>query len=565
MDHIHITPAFTARLNQIANEKNFRIDKSFVDWYLRTKFDTRCCKIHLTDGASDGEIDGIVFEGDVVYIVQSKFSENILKGRNATPLSIGDYAKFDKTISSFENKDNFDEYLKTVESSLHSLYKKVFEVYQNNPDLVVWEITTLHKSSPAGERRVINRDKINYHYYDYNLRLFELSMEGATPLAKPLDLNFTENPFITEDANTGIKSYIVQVFLKDFIEYTDNDPYFTIISRNVRNDLHSDINDSIKQTYLDHPEEFWYSHNGMTIICERATIKGKKFLLVGPNIINGAQTIHSVKGLSRRDPKAKVLVKIIEIPPQANIPKKFIDNIILRTNQQNKMYTYDLKANDPLQVSLASKFLEFKIFYDRRRGDWDLNKRIYRNEGLERLQSKELAQILVACRPDLGGVLTAKENIEALFTDKYFEKIFSTPFDEILLKYYLFYLVKDSIHDIKNRKPTRREKNIAVFTCFAIVWESIETHNQISRWCTAHKLNPNMLYYKNRKSKMFQRVMRDLFYDCWNKFLSESRKIETLRPSDFFNKSKKWNTDMRKKFIPRYRHKIIKSMQRILD
>lgn len=565
MDYIYIIPAFSARLNQIAHEKNFRVDKAFVDWYLRTKFDNRCCKIYLTDGTSDGEIDGIVFEGEIVYIVQSKFSENVLKGKNITPLSIGDYAKFDKTVSSFENKENFEEYLKTIESSLHSLYKKVFEIYQKNADLVVWEITTLHKSSLTGEKRVHNRDKINYYYYDYNLRLCGLSLEGATPLAKPIDLNFTENPFITEDIHTGIKSYIAQVFLKDFIDYTDGDPYFTIISRNVRNDLHSDINDKIKQTYLRHPEEFWYSHNGMTIICERATIKGKKFLLVGPNVINGAQTIHSVKGLSKRDPKAKILVKIIEIPPQANIPKKFIDNIILRTNQQNKMYTYDLKANAPLQVSLASKFLEYHIFYDRRRGDWDINKRIYKNEGLKRLQSKELAQILVACRSDLGGVLTAKENIEALFTDKYFSKIFSTPFEEVLFKYYLFYLVKDSIRNIKTKKPTRREKNIVVFTCFAIVWEAIESHNQLSKWCTVHKLNPDKFRFKNRHSRMFQRTMKSLFSDCWSKFVSESKKLETLRPSDFFNKSKKWNSYLRKKFVPKYKHGIVKSIQRILQ
>ena len=70
------------------------------------------------------------------------------------------------------------------------------------------------------------------------------------------------------------------------------------------------------------------------------------------------------------------------------------------------------------------------------------------------MQSKELAQILVACRYDLGGVLTAKENIEALFTDKYFRKIFSTPFEEVLFKYYLFCLVKNSIRNIKTKKPT---------------------------------------------------------------------------------------------------------------
>lgn len=565
MNYNYIIPAFAARLNKISNDKNFRKDKAFVDWYLRTKFDVRRCSINLTDGSSDGEIDGIVFEGDITYIIQSKFSEKILKGYNATVLPIGEYAKFDKTISAFENKENFNEYIKTIDASLRDLYTQTFKRCQKNPDLVVWEMTTLYKPSPSGERRVENKDKINYHYYDYNIRLCELSLEGATPLAKPIELNFTENPLITDDHHTRIKSYIAQVFLRDFIDYTDDDPYFTIISRNVRNDLRSEINDQIRHTYLHHPEEFWYSHNGMTIICEQATIKGKKFLLVGPNIINGAQTIHSVKGLDKRDPKACILVKIIEIAPEARISTKFINNIILRTNQQNKIYTYDLKANDPLQVKLATQFLEHRIFYDRRRGDWDINKRIYRNEGLERLQSRELAQILVTCRIDLGGVLTAKGSIEELFTDKYFYRIFEGDFDVILFKYFLFYLVSDSILNIKTQKQSRRERNIVVFNCFAIVWDALESCRDISDWCIANKLDTSKLIYGNNKTKNFQYVMKELFRECWNKYLSEIKRQETLRPTDFFSKSRKWNKYFIKKYVPKYRNKMIKSIQKILE
>lgn len=564
MDHKYITPAFNQFINKIANDKNFTIEKAFIYWYLHTKFGKHC-KINITDGSSDGEIDAVVFEGDIVYVIQSKFSENIFRDRNPSSLSLGDYSKFDKTISSFDNKENFEEYLKTVESSLHILYKKIFQIYQKNPELVVFEITTLHSPSPSGERRFHNRDKINYYYYNYNLRLFELSLEGATPLAKSIELNFTENPLICEDPYTKIKSYVARVFLKDFINYTDDDPYFMIISRNVRNDLHSEINNKIKETYLTAPEEFWYSHNGMTIICERATIRGRTFLLVGPNIINGAQTIHSIKGLEKRDPKAKVLVRIIEIPADANVSRGFINNIIFRTNQQNKMYTYDLKANDPFQVSLATKFLEFKVFYDRRRGDWDINKRIYRNEGLYRLKSTDLAKILVSCRSDLGGVITAKQNIEELFTDRYFQKIFDVPFDEVLFKYYLFYAVERAISGINSKRITRRERGITVFTCFAIVWEAIESYKELKKWLTLHKLDSNKLSPNNPHSRMFKETMKSLFSDCWNKFLVENKKLDTLRPSDFFNKSKKWNSYLRNKFIPRHRSKIIKSIGRMFE
>lgn len=220
---------------------------------------------------------------------------------------------------------------------------------------------------------------------------------------------------------------------------------------------------------------------------------------------------------------------------------------------------------DPLQVSLAADFLQFKIFYDKRRGDWDINKRIYKNEGLDRLKSTDLAKILVSCRTDLGGVITAKQNIEELFTDKYFQKIFDVPFDEVLFKYYLFDIVERAIYGINSQRITTRERGITTFTCFAIVWEAVESCKKLKKWFTLNKLDSSKLHLNNHHSRMFKETIKSLFSDSWNKFLVESKKLDTLRPSDFFNKSKKWNTYMRTKFVPRYRPKIIKSIERMIE
>lgn len=96
--------------------------------------------------------------------------------------------------------------------------------------------------------------------------------------------------------------------------------------------------------------------------------------MIAPSIINGAQTIHALRESRRRDPKAQVLVRVIEIPWKEEEEAKaqahsLISKIIFRTNQQNRMYKYDLRSNDPRQVSLAQKFLEKRIFYERKRGD----------------------------------------------------------------------------------------------------------------------------------------------------------------------------------------------------
>jgi len=559
------TVSFKNLLQKVAAEKNKRIDTAFVWWYTETKFGKNC-DIHVTDGSSDGGIDAVVFDDDLAYVIQSEFCGDLFQGKRPSALSPKKYSQFDSTVNIFKNRKNFEEYLGTVDNSLHALYRKVAQKFQRDPAKVIWEITTLHSPSSSGEKRLENIDYQNLHYHDYNFRLFQLSLEGATPLAKPLELNFDQH-FIVDDSLLGIKSYIARADLKDFIDYVDRDPNFNIISRNVRNEIRgSEVNPAIRETYLDDPEEFWYSHNGMTIICESASIRGNKILLKGPNIINGAQTIHAVKYQKKRDPKAKVLVRVIELPSESEDTKKFINKVIFRTNQQNKIFTYDLKANDPLQVGLARKYLQYKIFYDRRRGDWDLNKREYKNEGLERFKSTDLAKILIACEYSLGGVITAKKDIEALFTDKYYYRIFDKPFEEIFFKHVLFYSVKECLRQIRSKRIKPRLRNTALFTCFAIVWECLETYKNLRNLYEIGKVDPYKLDpYYNRRSGDFIKTVQMLFKDCWNKWKIENRKVETLRPTDFFNKSKKWNLHLRKKFVPKYRHRIQRSVERMIE
>lgn len=558
--------SFYGFLQKIAREKNCSIETAFVHWYTQTKF-SKDCEIHVTDGSHDGGIDVIVFDGDITYVIQSEFCEDLFKGKHVSTLSPKKYSQFDSTVNIFNNKENFEKYLDTVDDSLHKLYRKVAEKVRKDPNKIIWEITTLHRFSDAGEKRLENIEYQNLHYCDYNLRLFQLSLEGATPLAKPLKLNFIQH-FIVDDQDVGIKSYVAQVFLKDFIDYVDHDPNFNIISRNVRNEIKkSEINPSIRATYLNDPEEFWYSHNGMTIICERATISGNTMMLKGPNIINGAQTIHAVKYSEKRDPKAKVLVRVIELPTESESTKGFINKIIFRTNQQNKIYTYDLKANEVLLVSLAKNFLQYQIYFERRRGDWDQNKREYRNEGLDRLKSTDLAKILMACEYGLGGVMTAKEDIEALFTDKYFYKIFDNSFEEVIFKLMLYYSVKESLRQIKSKKIEPRLRNTALFTCFAIAWECLESYKHLKKLYEISKTDPwhKIYVYYNSDSGDFVKTIQKLFNDCWGKWKVENKKTETLRPSDFFNKSKKWNLWMRRKFVPKYRYSIQKGMEKMVS
>lgn len=403
---------FKKHLLNIKNEKRISIEKAFIHFYTNVRFEEEYEK-KITDGPRDGGIDAVVFNYKKIYVIQAEFcNELFYKKRKLSPLSIKKYALFDSLPTLFRNKKVFSDYLKTVEPSIHSIYKKIAKAMQEDSSNVIWEITTLHSRSISGEKRLQNIDSADIRYASDNLRLFELSLEGATPPADPLEINFTEH-FIVDDSEKNIKTYVAQASLKDFIDYIDHDPQLRVLARNVRGELMDKNAKAIKKemikTYEKNPWEFWYSHNGMTIICDKALIKGKKIYLNGPYIINGSQTVNNLKGLNKRDPRSKILVKVIEISSEDKKTKKFINSIIYRTNQQNRMYSYDLRANDVIQVELAKNFLIHKVFYERRRGDWDLKKRNFNNNGLSRLRSKEIAQILISCDYQSEGVSLAKK------------------------------------------------------------------------------------------------------------------------------------------------------------
>lgn len=562
---------FKAKLNNIKISRRTQLETAFLHWYVDTQFDTRYEK-KVTDGPRDGGIDAVVFGDETVFVIQSEFCQDIfVEDKKISPLSTKKYAQFDGLYYIFLNEKTFNDFLKTVDGSLHDIYKKVVKKLVENPSKVVWQITTLHGRSKAGEKRLQNIDPANIKYASDNLRLYELSLEGATPPASPLELNFTEH-FIVDDTELKIKSYVAQAFVRDFIEYMQADPEFRVLARNVRSEIKDkkakEIKNEMVVTYKKHPLEFWYSHNGITILCDRASIKGKGIYLVSPYIINGAQTIHALRGISSRNPKAKILVRIIEIPSenlgieQKEI-KKFINSIIFRTNQQNRMYAYDLRANDKTQVELANDFISHRVFYERRRGDWGLNQRVYKNQGLSRLKSTELAQILMSSRSDLGGVSLAKKSSEDLFLERYYTKIFCSNFEEIFFKYKLFLFVKETINRMKYGTTKSRDRNHTILTIFSLVWSGLESSKNLKKWFTININTPCKFSLNTRFSKQLRKMIENIFIDSWKLWREENKKDETLSPNNFF-KSSHWNKKLLNTLISRYRTKIQRNIDQLL-
>src|SRR5207245_8479435 len=157
-----------------------------------------------------------------------------------------------------------------------------------------------------------------------------------------------------------VPTSIVFARLVDFITYMESDPFDLLFARNVRLWLGpTETNVDIQKTFRDAPKEFAYSNNGITILCKKHTHDpGKQELrLENPRIVNGSQTLHSIRLVDNPSRLARVMVRIIEVPPgnSHDLPihlekrKEIIHKISIRSNQQNPIKRWNLVANDDFQ------------------------------------------------------------------------------------------------------------------------------------------------------------------------------------------------------------------------
>ncbi|MFF4526555.1 AIPR family protein [Streptomyces bluensis] len=139
-----------------------------------------------------------------------------------------------------------------------------------------------------------------------------------------------------------------------------------LFARNIRDSLDTDVNDKIRATLLQEPENFWYFSNGITLLCDRIRKKGKGafspsagagFVLEGASVVNGAQTVSAMYRAMQRNPasarRGRVLVRIISLE---NCPEGFGDQVTLNTNTQNPIEERDWKSRDPIQTCLRDDF-----------------------------------------------------------------------------------------------------------------------------------------------------------------------------------------------------------------
>jgi hypothetical protein len=159
-------------------------------------------------------------------------------------------------------------------------------------------------------------------------------------------------------------SYYGQIAVMDIATWGQHGD--RLYHRNIRGFKGStDVNDAIVSTIKNHPENFLYFNNGITLLCselKKQPLGGKSkdsgvFECKGASVVNGAQTVGSIisaLAASGSTSTARVMLRLISLE---DCPSDFGSDVTRAANTQNRIEKKDFAALDPEQQRLRSELL----------------------------------------------------------------------------------------------------------------------------------------------------------------------------------------------------------------
>jgi hypothetical protein len=430
-----------------ASTDGLSLPQAFVKWFSLMYF-PGFYSYELTDGSGDGKVDALIKceikNSTSFHIINSKFTE---KYENNSPVAF--YDEITRFWMAFKNKDNRNNYLNVVREELKAKYKNFFKLYDNGiADLF---FITNHKKNDKQFAAIKTCDVKIIHSEDI-LSYVADHIEGAMPETEPLIFSGISTVLTPAKHETEVPTSIVFARLVDFINYMDDDPFELLFARNVRLWLgKTEPNKAIEETFRDNPREFAFSNNGITILCKKHIHDpgSQELKIENPRVVNGSQTLHSIRYVDNPNKSARVMVRIIEVPPESRGDitgeifkrKDIIHKISIRSNMQNPIKRWNLVSNDDFHNSLSQYFWQKGLYYERRQNEWKLKSGQLKNQNIRKGPSlKEMVQIISSYFYDEKnlGSANAQGRLNALFEENAYAKIMETN-PQLSYQLYLIY------------------------------------------------------------------------------------------------------------------------------
>lgn len=326
----------------------------------------------VTDGYGDNGIDAVYYDESRhnLWIVQSKFINKLNGG-----VDTGEIGKFTRGIKNLINAE-FDKFNDRMKSRQDEILRALDDPSVKIQLLMAYTGKRLSSENLGPIDEFLKEQNDPEELVVFN----DFNIESAY---KGLFLGVSSAP-INEDfllSNWGYieepyQSYYGQIAGSDLAALWDK--YGArLFTKNIRSFLgSSSVNDDIKSTIINEPENFIYFNNGITVLCESIKKKPQggsaknigSFLCKGISVVNGAQTFGSIGILSKNEDadlsKVNVFVKFISLE---NSLEGFGERITVATNTQNKVDKKDFVSLDKEQERIRTELRLENIEYHYKR------------------------------------------------------------------------------------------------------------------------------------------------------------------------------------------------------
>ncbi|MDR1099475.1 MAG: AIPR family protein [Treponema sp.] len=333
----------------------------FVAWYVRRILlqNTEAAKIAVVDGANDKKIDALVIDDDNrnIIIVQGKFYGT---GKiDSEPLNeiLSAWVRL-QDLHSLQNDGNnkLKERIEVLRQALEDEYNIVFEL------LTTGELTPSALSDYEAFSSKLEESKdFSASISLVNAPVLEARLIDAEAKQLPM-LNHTVNldpDKVMEFNIMGTRSVIAAIPLFECLRFPGiNDQ--KLFRKNVRQSLGwNSVNKRIKNSLKsERPQDFFFSHNGITAICSGFSLNDENTKLEcrDLNVINGCQSLTTIYRCSEDVRKISndagyILFRFYEVPQ-----KDLVDKISINTNSQSAVKPRDLRSNDRIVLSLKRAY-----------------------------------------------------------------------------------------------------------------------------------------------------------------------------------------------------------------
>ncbi len=406
----------------------------------------------ITDGPDDRGVDAIHIVGDedssTVYIFQAKHRERI--DSSGKTINVDEVLKTTSFVSDLVNKS--DELKRCGNLRLREAIERIWALHEQGT-YCSYEIIFVSNGAGLGDAAkstldsfISQHSQVRFSEYSSENLVRDFGLNRGAPESGYLQVIGRE---ILERTDGDVRGLIATVDAGSFIALITN-PEGNAVKRHLFDDnlrvflgVNSGYNPQIVETAISQDSHlFWYLNNGITITCKNFSYnKGHpnpKIKIDGFQIVNGAQTSHSLVEAASRNPESLANV-VLSIRVYATDRDDIAERVAVATNSQARIHGRDLRSNHPVLKKLEIALLDRGIFFERKRNmhaDKDSH---------TRLDALKLGQIILSYylkEPD-----SARTSSDTIF-DHRFQNIFNDGYDiDELVRVVRFYALIEKLRD----------------------------------------------------------------------------------------------------------------------